>query len=138
MRTLAALVALAIAAPVSAQADATPAAPAPERAAADVDPELVGEWRLLKVVEPGTIGQFGGEVERMTCEFEADGSAEVYVAVMQDRELVEQEKAFEYATDGGAIVRAGADPVRYEVIAGDLLVLTDGAGLVVHLVRVDD
>ena len=139
MRTLAALAALVVAAPALAQAngDAAPAPPAPERAAADVDPALVGEWRLLKVVEAGTIGRFGGEVEGMTCEFDADGSAEVYVAVMQDRELVEQEKAFRYATDDGAIVRAGAEPVRYEVISGDLLVLSDRAGLVVHLVRVD-
>ena len=138
MRTLVALAALVVAAPAFAQADATPATPAPERAAPDVDPALVGEWRLVEVVESGTIGRFGGEVERMTCAFEADGSAEVSVAVMQDRELVEQEKAFTFTTDGGAIVRAGAGPVRYEIIAGDLLVLRDPAGLVVHLVRVDD
>ena len=136
MRTLAAAVALLVAVPTAAQASGDAPEPAAPEVTAPLDPALVGEWRLLMVEEAGAIGRFGGEIEAMTCEFEADGSAEVHVAVMQDRDVHEHERAFQFTTEDGAIVRPGMPPVRYEVHGGDLLVLRDEAGLVVHLVRV--
>ena len=138
MRTVAALALLVVALPAAAQANGD-AAPEVEAASAQtVDPALVGEWTLLKVEENGDIGRFGGEVERMTCEFEADGSAEVHLAVMQDLDLQEHERTFRFATENGTIVRDGAAPVQYEVLGGDLLVLRDPTGLVVQLVRVGE
>ena len=128
----AALVALPAAAQANGDAAGAPAAVAP----APPDPALVGEWRLLKVEDPGAIGRFGGEIEAMTCAFEADGQAEVRLAVMQDRDVHEHDRTFAFTTEDGAIVRDGGPPVRYEVLGGDLLVLRDPAGLVVHLVRV--
>lgn len=138
MRPLVLLAALLAALPASAQAarDSAPERPAVERTEAAVDPDLVGEWRLLQVEEPGEIGAFGGEVKGMNCDFEADGSAQVRLEVMQDLELQEHAEAFPFETEGGAIVRPGAPPVRYEVLGEDLLVLRDASGLVVHLVRV--
>lgn len=138
MRTIAALALALTALPVAAQANAdlavrTVETPAPQV----VDPALIGEWTLLKVEDAGAIGRFGGEVEEMTCDFEADGSAEVHLAVMQDQDLQEHVKTFQFATEGGTIVPDGSQPVRYEVLGGDLLVLHDPMGLVVQLVRVD-
>ena len=140
MRTLAALALVVVALPAAAQAsgDDIPEVTANAAPAQTVDPALVGEWRLLKVEAAGDIGRFGGEVERMTCDFEADGSAEVRLAVMQDLDLQEHERTFQFATENGTIVRDGAAPVRYEVLGGDLLVLRDPMGLVVQLVRVGE
>ena len=138
MRTVAALALLVAALPAAAQANGD-AAPEVEAAPAQaVDPALVGEWTLLKVEANGDIGRFGGEVEQMTCEFEADGSAEVHLAVMQDLDLQEHERTFRFATENGQIVREGGAPVQYEVLGGDLLVLRDPMGLVVQLVRVGE
>ena len=134
MRTLAAVLALLVALPVSAQANAD-AAPLTESAVV-VDPALVGAWTLIKVQEPGAIARFGGEIEAMSCDFAADGSAEVRLAVLQDREVHEHDRTFAYATEGGEIVGEGAPPVKYEIHGGDLLVLHDATGLVVQLVRV--
>ena len=136
MRTLAVFAALVVALPASAQAnaDATP----PTEQAVAVDPALVGEWTLLTVEETGDIARFGGEIEAMSCDFEADGSAEVHVTVLQDRNFHKHDRAFEFTTEDGAILRDGSAPVRYAVHGGDLLVLRDTAGLVVHLVRVTE
>lgn len=136
MRTLAVLAALVVAAPALAQANAD-AAPPVERAAS-VDPALVGEWTLIKVQEAGEIGRFGGEIEAMSCEFDADGSAEVELTVLQDRDLHTHDQTFEFDTEDGTIVRSGAPPVQYQVLGKDLLVLRDSAGLVVQLVRVGE
>ncbi|MDT0631749.1 hypothetical protein RQM47_05490 [Rubrivirga sp. S365] len=139
MRLLALLALFLTALPASAQAarDSDSERPATERTEATVDPNLVGEWRLLQVEEAGEIGTFGGEIKGMDCDFEAGGSAHVRLEVMQDLDLQEHAEAFPFETEGGAIVRPGAPPVRYEVLGEDLLVLRDPTGLVVHLVRVE-
>ena len=136
MRTLAAAVALLVAVPAAAQASGD-AVPPSEAVAAALDPTLVGEWRLLKVEDAGAIGRFGGEIEAMTCDFDRDGSATVHLQVVQDRDLQEHDRTFRFTTEGGAILRDGMPPVRYEVLGSDLLVLRDPTGLVVQLVRVD-
>ncbi len=79
--------------------------------------------------------RYGAEVEEMWASFDADGSAEVRLEVMQDRDLHARTRTFQFRTEGGQILASGAPPVTYEVLGSDLLVLRDPTGMVVELRR---
>lgn len=132
---VAAALALVLAAgPAQAQANAD-AAPLNETT---VDEAIVGTWTLLRVEDAGAMDRFGAEVEGMDAQFRADGSGEVRVEVLQDRERHERTRAFRFSTEDGQIVSSDGPPVAYEVLGGDLLVLRDAAGLVVELRKVSE
>ena len=135
MNRLAALAALALtfAAPAWAQANADAETQA---AASAIDDALVGNWTLIRVADAGAMDRFGAEVRGMDASFRADGSGEVRVEVMQDRERLDRTRTFRFSTTGGQILSDSGPPVSYEVLGGDLLVLRDATGLVVELRKV--
>ena len=101
-----------------------------------VDASLVGEWTLMEVGELGEMGEYGAEIEGMTCSFTASGEAAVEISVLQDRDVLDKSKTFDFTTEAGQIVPVGAPAVTYAVYGGDLLELRDASGLVVRLRRV--
>lgn len=132
-RLLAALVLALVALPVSAQEAADVATSASTPA---IDGALVGDWTLMRVQNVGAMQRYGAEVEDMWASFGPDGSAEVRVEVMQDRDRHARTRTFQFRTEGGRILASGAPPVNYEVLGTDLLVLRDPTGMVVELRRV--
>ena len=117
------------------------AAPAFAQASEDavrgtIDESLVGEWTLVEVGELGEMGEYGADVEGMTCTFTAAGEAAVEISVLQDRDVLDKSKTFDFTTEAGQIVPVGAPAVAYSVYGGDLLELRDASGLVVRLRRV--
>ena len=140
MRAL--VLALAVAA-LPAAAQSTPAAPEAAPPAADsvevalFDPLLVGEWTLDEVAEGGFLARMNAEVEAMTCDFDADGTATVAMTVLQDQETTETSSAFDYETEAGQILSDTDDPVRYRILEDGRLELSDSLGLVLRLVRAD-
>lgn len=131
-RLLAVLVLALVSLPVSAQdaADAASSASTPV-----IDAAIVGDWTLMRVQDVGAMERYGAEVEEMWASFDADGSAEVRLEVMQDRDLHARTRTFQFRTEGGQILASGAPPVTYEVLGSDLLVLRDPTGMVVELRR---
>lgn len=132
IRTVVAFAVLLLAAPTFAQAASTP----PSIQVADVDPALVGDWSLMKVEALGEMARYGAEIQAMECAFNADGTAEVRLAVEQDEDVTSRTRAFRFTTDDGWIESEGAPGMAYDVFGGDLLVLRSQDGLVVHLRRV--
>lgn len=132
-RLLAVLALALVALPVSAQdaADVTASA-----STAAIDAALVGDWTLMRVQDAGAMERYGAEVEDMWASFEADGSAEVRLEVMQDQDRHARTRTFQFRTESGQILASGAPPVTYEVLGSDLLVLRDPTGMVVELRRV--
>lgn len=133
IRTVVAFAVLLLAAPAFAQGASTP----PAVQVADVDPALVGDWSLMKVEALGEIGRYGAEIQDMECAFNADGTAEVRLAVEQDEDVTNRTRAFRFTTDDGQIESEGTPGMAYNVFGGDLLVLRSQDGLVVHLRRVN-
>lgn len=137
MRPLALAAAL-LAVPAFAQSTAeTPVMP-PVAAASevpDVDPVLIGEWQLDEVVEAGQLGELDVTVEGMTCDFDADGSAEVEMEMVQDLDPIRQARAFSFDTEGGRIVVPDDEDVTYRVLGDGRLELATEGGLVVRLIR---
>ncbi len=125
--------------PAKAQAPKqAPGVPAARIAGAAIDPGLVGEWVLATVERHGTIEDFGAEVDDMTCDFGADGSAHVMLEIEQDQDTMTRDRSFHFVTLDGRIVADQGPAVSYEVIDGDEIRLTTPDGLVVHLRRSDD
>lgn len=133
IRLLAALAFVAVAAPATAQDAAETAAPA---VASAIDQALVGDWTLLRVNAAGAIARYGAQIEDMRAEFGPNGTAEVRLSVLQDRDVHERTRTFQFRTANGQIVTSGAPSVGYEVLGGDLLVLSGPDGMVVELRRV--
>ena len=142
MRTLA-LALVALATPAFAQAGPVVGPDTVQAADPAVDPALVGEWTLARVVEPGALGDYGVEIQAMTCLFSADGHARVSMAAVQDGDTMSRQREFEFETeaamDGPAdvleIVEASGDRrVAYRLTDDGLLELTDD-GMVILLVR---
>ncbi len=132
MRLLA-LVLVALATPALAQSSAR--APAVQ-AAPTVDPALVGEWTLSEVVDPGSLDDYGVDVQAVTCVFTADGQAEVSMTAEQDGDPMSRRRAFGFEAAGGTLTEEGGDVVYYRVLAADELELV-ADGMVIHLLRAD-
>lgn len=124
-------------------AQSTPDAPAPEvvadTAAADtaaVDGALVGEWTLDEVVAPGPMGDYGVEIQTLTCRFSADGQAQVSMAAVQDGDTMSRVRKFAFTTEDGQMVEDNGDRVAYRLLDDGALQMTDGQ-MVIRLVRAD-
>ena len=132
MRTLALAALAALATPALAQTG--PVAPNTVEAANGVDPALVGEWRLVEVVAPGVLGDYGVEIQAITCRFSADGRAHMSMAAVQDGDTMSRQREFDFETEGQEIVEDGGDRVTYRVTDDGRLELTDDE-MVVRLAR---
>ena len=125
-----------VAVPAAAQSASEPTAPVADSVeVALVDPLVVGSWTLDEVEEGGFLGLMGAEIEAMTCDFAADGTARVAMTIVQDQETRETERTFDFETAGGEIVSEGDDPVGYSVRDDGRLELSTGGGLALVLVR---
>lgn len=137
MRTLAlaaALLAVPVAAQSTAEVPAAPVAPATVEAPG-VDPALIGAWQLDEVVTAGRLGEMDVTVEGMACDFEADGTARVEMAMVQDRDPIRKARQFAFDTEAGQIVVPDDEDVTYRVLDDGRLELETTTGLVVRLVR---
>ena len=129
------LVVLVLAAPALAQSSAEAPPPVEQPAEARVDSALVGAWTLDEVSEPGLMAAYGVRVQAMTCQFTADGRAEIVMTAMQDGEAIVRDRAFDFETAGGQIVsEEDGDAVGYRILDDGALELTDD-GMVVRFVR---
>lgn len=123
-------------APTAAQAQQqSPGVPISSPFSASIDESLVGHWELANVERLGAIEDFGAAVDEMECDFSADGTARVLLAVEQDQDTMERERSFHFVTAEGRIVPEQGPAVAYEVLGQDDIRLTTADGLVVLMHR---
>lgn len=134
------MLALFLAAPAWAQSSQE--APPPAQQAVDsadrvatVDSALVGTWTLDEVTAAGTLDALGVRVEAMTCQFAADGHAEMVMKAVQDGEAIVRDRSFAFETADGQIIQQDGDSaVTYRILDDGSLELID-AEMVVRFVR---
>ena len=125
---------LAAAVPAAAQASADAPPPLVVTAEAPVDSALVGEWTLESVVEAGHLGDYGVDLQAMTCVFSADGQARVSMMAVQDGETMSRQRSFDFEAEGGTLTEDNGDEIQYRVLDDGQLELQDDE-VVIRLVR---
>ena len=125
---------LAAAVPAAAQASADAPPPLVVTAEAPVDSALVGEWTLESVVEAGHLGDYGVDLQAMTCVFSADGQARVSMMAVQDGETMSRQRTFDFEAEDGTLTEDTGDEVQYRVLEDGQLEIQDGE-MIIRLAR---